>query len=246
MPQVQRAGQRRSASSGFRDTPELGMFSERGSASMIGRTRAKSASRLIATSLVLLLQAFGRLAVCQQVPMTIDRAVQQALDRYPSVKVSTEQVFAAAAAVKLARTSYLPRADFLGQVNRATHNNLFGLILPQTGLPVISSISGPVLGTNSLDSVWGTTVGALVSWEPFDFGLRNANVQLAKSAKDLAGAQLDVTKLQVAATTADTFLTVLAAQQTATVAQAGVERAKVLDKVVEALVRNQLRPGADA
>src|SRR6266704_2091198 len=87
-------------------------------------------------------------AIAQQTPLTLEQAVQQALSKYPAVRVSQEQVSAAAAAIKLARTSYLPRADFLGQANRATHNNVFGMLLPQT---VISPISGPVLGTNSLD-----------------------------------------------------------------------------------------------
>ena len=189
---------------------------------------------------------FSAFAFSQQAPLTIDQAVQQALARYPSIRVSTEQVSAAAAAIKLARTAYLPRVDFLAQVNRATHNNVFGLLLPQNTLPVISNVSGPVLGTNSLGNVWGTTVGTLVSWEPFDFGLRDSTVQLARSAQDVAGAQLNVTKLQVAAIAADAFLTILAAQQTVTAAQAGVARAKVLDGVVEAQVKSQLRPGADA
>jgi hypothetical protein len=57
----------------------------------------------------------------------------------------------------------------MGQVNRATHNNVFGMMLAPS---IISPISGPVLRTNSLDTVWGSAVGVLVSWEPFDFGLR--------------------------------------------------------------------------
>src|SRR5207247_1818506 len=112
----------------------------------------------------------------QQVPLTLDQAVQQALNNYPAVRSSLEQVLAAAAGIRLARTSYLPRADFLGQANRATHNNVFGMLLSQ---PIISPISGPVLGTNSLNSVWGSAVGVLVSWEPFDFGLRRANIEAA-------------------------------------------------------------------
>src|SRR4051812_18133274 len=101
--------------------------------------------------------------------MTIAQAVDNALKTYPSISVSQEQINAAAAAIDLARTSYLPRIDSLAQVNRATRNNVFGLLLPQS---VVPSISGPVLGTNSSDSVWGSAIGALVTWEPFDFGLR--------------------------------------------------------------------------
>src|SRR5438552_4335323 len=113
----------------------------------------------------------------QEVALTLDQAVERAVSTYPAVRVSLEHVSAAAAGIRLARTSYLPRADFLGQANRATHNNIFGMILSQ---PVISPISGPVLGTNSLNSVWGSAVGLLVSWEPFDFGLRKAIVEVAK------------------------------------------------------------------
>src|SRR2546421_4179604 len=86
-------------------------------------------------------------ATAQQRPLTIQDAVRESLAKYPAVRSSLEQVSAAAAAINLARTAYLPRADFLGQMNRATHNNVFGLLLPQS---VIPSISGPVLRTNSL------------------------------------------------------------------------------------------------
>jgi outer membrane protein len=193
-----------------------------------------------AVLLLILAQASG---LAQQPPLTIDRAVQQALDKYPAIRSSVEQVSAAAAAIRLARTAYLPRADFLGQVNRGTHNNILGLLLPQS---VISPITGPALGTNTFGSVWGTAVGSLVSWEPFDFGLRKANVELATSGRQRLSAQVNVTKLQVATAAADAFLTILAAQETVTAAKAGVERATVLNQIVEVLVKNQLRPGADA
>ena len=76
--------------------------------------------------------------------MTLEQVVNDAATRYPSVRASQEDVSAAAAAINVARTAYLPRADFGAQLNRATHNNVFGLMLPQS---VIPSISGPVLGT---------------------------------------------------------------------------------------------------
>ena len=179
----------------------------------------------------------------QETTLTLGQAVQQALNQYPAVRSSLEQVSAAAAGINLARTAYLPRADFLGQANRATHNNVFGLILPQS---VIPTISGPAQGTNSLSTVWGSAAGTLVSWEPFDFGLRQASVNTAKAARDRAMAEVDVTRLQVSTAAADAFLTIMAAQQTVIAARAGVERARVLDQVIETLATNQLRPGADA
>ncbi len=186
---------------------------------------------------------FGVFAWAQKAALRLDQAVEQAVEKYPSVRSSLEQVSAAAAAINLARTSYLPRADFSGQINRGTHNNVFGLLLPQS---VIPSISGPVLGTNSLNSVWGSAAGTLVSWEPFDFGLRQASVGVARATRDRAAAEVNVTKLQVAAAAADAFLTIIAAERTVAAAQAGVERSRVLNQVIGTLAQNELRPGADA
>ena len=175
--------------------------------------------------------------------LTLEQAVDQAMTRYPAVRASLQQVSAAAAGINLARTNYLPRADFMGQLNRATHNNVFGMMLAPS---IISPISGPVLRTNSLDSVWGSAVGVLVQWEPFDFGLRRANVGIAQSARDAANAQVAVTRLQAGTAAADAYLTIAAAEQTVLAARAGVERARVLDQSVGTLARNELRPGADA
>jgi outer membrane protein TolC len=169
--------------------------------------------------------------------------VDSALKTYPSISVSQEQINAAATAIDLARTSYLPRIDTLATVNRATRNNVFGLLLPQS---VIPSISGPVLGTNNAESVWGSAIGALVTWEPFDFGLRSANVSAATAAKAHSEASSKRTQLEVAVATADAYLTLVAAEETIQAAQAGVDRSQVLARIVRAQVDAQLRPGADA
>lgn len=175
--------------------------------------------------------------------LNLQQAVEQAAAKYPSVRVSTEQAAAAAAAINLARTSYLPRIDMLGQVNRATRNNVFGLLLPQT---VIPSISGPALYTNTLSSVWSSVVGTLASWEPFDFGLRAANVEAAEASSRRAQASVARTRFEVQSLAADNFLTLLAAQQLVVTARASVERAETVRQIVDALVKTELRPGVDA
>ncbi|HUQ95715.1 MAG TPA: TolC family protein [Bryobacteraceae bacterium] len=175
--------------------------------------------------------------------LTLQQAVDQSLEKYPAVRVSLEQVSAAAAQVQLARTSFLPKADFLSQLNRASRNNVFGMLLPQSTIP---AISGPALLSNSLTNVWGSAVGILVSWEPFDFGLRKANVNTADVARRRAEAGVEKTRLEVAATAADAYLTILAAQQMVLSAKAIVERGRQTETVVSALVRAELRPGADA
>jgi len=183
------------------------------------------------------------MACGQPSTLTLTQAVESALRNYPSVRVSQEQINAAAAGIDLARTAYLPRVDALAQVNRATRNNVFGLLLPQS---IIPSISGPVLGTNNSGTAWGSALGALVSWEPFDFGLRRSNAAVAEASRAQSQAALQRTEFEVAAVTADAYLTLAAAQETVQAAQAGVDRAAAILKTIDALVNAQLRPGADA
>jgi outer membrane protein TolC len=143
----------------------------------------------------------------------------------------------------VARSAYLPRLDSLWQSNRATANNIFGQLLPQSLIP---AMSGPVLPTTTAQSVWGSATGALFSWEPFDFGLRHASLVSAESGLTLARAGETLTRLDVQSAVASAFLGVLAAQRAVTAAEADFDRRDVLRRTVQTLVDNQLRPGADA
>ncbi len=173
---------------------------------------------------------------------TLAEAVDFALANYPAVQAVLQRAAAARAGVSVAQTEYLPRTDLLWQENRATDNNVTGLVLPQS---VIPSISGPVKGTTSYSSVWGSAAGALFSWEPLDFGLRHAGVDLARAVSAQANAGVNITRLDVATATADACLSVLAAEQVVQAAKANVERLEVFATAVHSLVKNQLRPGAD-
>jgi outer membrane protein len=190
---------------------------------------------------VVMALALGGLAAAQS--LTLEQAVQQAVDRYPSIKVSREQASAAAAGIALARTSYLPKVDFTSQVNRATRNNIYGMLLPQS---VIAPISGPPVREATGSSVFGSAIGLHVAWEPFDFGLRKSTVEAAESARRQADAAMERTRFDVATSAATAFLTILAAEETVKAADAGIERAKVVDDIVAALVKAELRAGADS
>lgn len=175
--------------------------------------------------------------------LTLEEAVDFALKNYPAVHASLERVKAAQAGIGLARTSYLPRADMVWQTNRATDNNITGLVLPQS---IIAAISGPVPATTSNRSAWGSAAGLLFSWEPFDFGYRGARVDAARAARDQANGEASLTRLDVAVATVNAYLTVLASERTVHAAEADVQRRETFDKAVRVLVDNQLRAGADA
>jgi outer membrane protein len=175
--------------------------------------------------------------------LTIDQAIEYAAAHYPSIRAALEQANASAAGVGVARAAYLPRLDALWQSTRGTANNVFGQVLPQS---VIPSLTGPVLPEASGGSVWGSATGALLSWEPFDFGLRHRTVAGAEAGVAQARAAQSLTRLSVQAGVAQSFLAKLAAQRAVRAAEADLDRRMVLARSVRALVDNQLRPGIDA
>lgn len=178
-----------------------------------------------------------------QGPLTLATAVRLAARNYPAIRASLAEVEAARSGVDLAKTAYLPHAGLRLGVNRATRNNVFGLIFPNS---VIPGISGPVQTESTFSSLFGTSAGVLFSYEPFDFGLRQANVRVAEAARTWAEAGRAVTEHDVALAAADSYLLAVANRLAVQAAEANVERMQVFRDSVGALAQNGLRPGADA
>lgn len=174
--------------------------------------------------------------------LTLDAALQYAVDHYPTVRGALEQVNAAQAGVDLARSARLPRLDAVWQLNRATANNVYGQLLPQS---IIPAISGPVLAA-SADNAWGSAVGGLLSWEPVDLGLRDATVREAEAGVRRAQSGEAVARLTVQHAVGVAYLGVVSAELAVTAATADVQRREVLARAAHVLVDNQLRPGAEA
>ena len=178
-----------------------------------------------------------------QPKLSLAQAIALAEKNYPRIRASVEQQVAAQGGVSVARTAYLPRTDILWQTNRATANNVYGLLLPQG---VVPSISGPVLAADNGRSAWSSAGGALVSWQPFDFGLRRAQVNSAQQGATAATAGLNLTRLDVEVATANAYLDLVTAEQLLGIARANLDRLQVFANAVHVLVDNQLRAGADA
>jgi len=176
-------------------------------------------------------------------PFTLDYALQYALEHYPSVRAALEQVNASVANLGVASSAYLPRLDALWQTNRATANNVFGQLMPQS---VIPALSGPVLTSSSMGGVWGSATGGLLSWEPVDFGLRGAMVRESQAAVTRARADAGLNRLTVQYAVGQAFLVAVSAQQAVAAAVADVQRREVLATAAHTLADNQLRPGAEA
>ena len=127
-------------------------------------------------------------------PLTVGQAVQRALRNYPSVRVSQEQINAAAAGIRLARTAYLPHAGRArpGQP-RHPQQRLRPAAAPEhASLRFPARCSAPTISAPT----WGRALGVLVSWEPFDFGLRRANLAVASALEAESEAALKRTAVR--------------------------------------------------
>ena len=192
--------------------------------------------------LVLALTASAAPALAQTAgPLTIGEVIAAAETAHPGPAEAAARADAAAAAVDLARAAYLPKLDAMWQVTRASRNNVFGAFFPQNVIP----ISGPVLGTDSFESAWGTATGLVFSAEVFDFGRRGAQGREARAGRDAATAHAEAARLAAGVRAADLFLTTAGAEKVVEADTTTVTRLVQLRTAVGALVSADLRPGAD-
>lgn len=174
--------------------------------------------------------------------LTLTGAIELAQKNYPSIRSATLKSEAAGEGITQAKTAYIPHVDMMFDENYGTANNITGFLAPQN---IVPNISGAVRNHNNFLGGFGFTSGALVSWEPFDFGLRKAQVNVARSATTQSQLQVAVTRLDVESRAADAFLSVLAAQQVEKAARAKVERFKVFLATVKVLAQKDLKAKTD-
>ncbi len=175
-------------------------------------------------------------------PFTIERAIEEAANRYPAIRAAEAQRESAKNAISIAQAAYLPRADMVWQLNRATTNKANLTPLGQSVVPIPTEPARDTTG----HSDWNTLTGVLFSWQPFDFGVRRAQVGVARFGYESARHAADLTRLDVESAAAGAFLDVVSARQLVKVQQANVERMEAFSHSIHVLVDNTLRPGADA
>jgi outer membrane protein len=175
--------------------------------------------------------------------LTLEQVIETADANYPAIKEAKAKQKAAQGGIAVARTAYLPRTDVLWQTDRATANNILGLLLPQSTIP---SVTGSVIPPNPTRSAWNSAGGALLSWQPFDFGARGAKVEVAKQGSEAAQQAAALTRLEISTSAGSAFFDLAGSEQLVVAAQANVQRYESFDNAVHVLVDNTLRPGADA
>lgn len=205
--------------------------------------KAPTLGLVVATALSLPLAVQAQVAAnSSPSPISLADALDYARLHYPSVSAALAEKATAESDVSVAKTAYLPQVNLLWQINRSTINNFAGVFLPQS---VIPPISGPVL-PQSGQSAWNSGAGVLVSWRPFDFGVRAARVDAARDLEAAANEGVALTELQVVTATGDAYMNLAAAESLVTVAQANLDRLHAFSLTTKVLVDNKLHPGVEA
>lgn len=174
--------------------------------------------------------------------LTLQGAIEMSHRNYPAIRSASLRTDAAREGIALAKTAYLPHADLLFDENYGTANNITGFLAPQN---IVPNISGQVQNKNNFLGGFGFTSGALISWEPFDFGLRKAQVRVAQSTTKRTQAQIVISELDAMSRAADAFLSVLAAQQVVRASKAKVDRLNIFLETVHVLAQKEMKPTTD-
>ncbi len=179
-----------------------------------------------------------------QKPLTLNSCVSMSMANYPRILQQQALIQAAKTNVRLRIIKeYMPQADLQYQGIYGSHNKTTSLMFSSDVFP---ANMGPGNPSVSMRGYFYTGLGTVVDWDPIDFGLHKAKINVAKSELSQTMAGYASTKLDVATRAAAAFLDVVVAQEQLKASQANVERFDTFDRMVHSLVDSDLRPGADA
>jgi outer membrane protein len=172
---------------------------------------------------------------------TLIELLKLAETNYPLLKAKGYEVQARKDQVSFAKSSILPTLDAAYQINYATYNNITGMAVGQSFVP----ISGPPSSENTYDPVFGSAAGLLLNWEPFTFGQRKSKIESAKAYQDYQQADAANEIFQHQVRTINAYLDLVMATELIEVYNKNLERSEDNLRIVRSLTRSGLRPGTD-
>lgn len=181
------------------------------------------------------------IVTAQPEKLSIKETMEKVLHNLPQLQAYRQQAEAAKENIPLAKNSLVPDLTAGYQVNMATYNNITGMNYPGFLLPV----SGPPSTTNDLNFIPGSALGALVKWNPFTFGQRNAAIDKAAAQYKQANAAYNEQLFQYQYAAVNLYLEALYLKQLLQISAAASERYKLSLEQSLVLAKNGLKPGID-
>lgn len=165
--------------------------------------------RSLRSLLVVTLLAAPVAAQPRQEMLTLDRAIEIALQQQPSVRQQRAQIEAAQGRVDQARVALRPQVTLNATVGT-------------------SSTPERILGDGSttggfFDPALQTGIGANATWRIYDFGLTRAIIRAAEASAEAVEAGVGTTTLDIQSSVAIAFLEAIARQRLIAVAEATVK-----------------------
>ncbi|OQP42791.1 hypothetical protein A4H97_11555 [Niastella yeongjuensis] len=177
----------------------------------------------------------------QPAKLSIKETLEKVAHNLPQLEAYRQQAAAVKENISLAKNSLVPDLTAGYQVNVATFNNITGMSYPGFLLP----ISGPPSATNEMNFIPGTALGALVKWNPFTFGQRNAAIEKAAAQYKQANAAYNEQLFQYQYAAVNVYLEALYLKQVLRISEAVTGRYKVSLEQSLVLAKNGLKPGID-
>ncbi len=180
-------------------------------------------------------------ASAQSTTLSIKEALQKVQANLPQLEVYRQQALANSENIQLAKNRMVPDLTIGYQANMATFNNITGMSYPGFLLP----ISGPPSLSNDLNFVPGSAAGALIKWNPFTFGQRDAAIQKATAQFNQANASYNEQLFQYQYSVINIYLEAVYYKQLLKSLQAAIDRNNVGLEQSLVLAKTGLRPGID-
>lgn len=180
-------------------------------------------------------------SMAQPVKLSIKETLEKVQNNLPQLESYRLQAAAKKEDIPLVKNGLVPDLTVGYQVNIATFNNITGMSYPGFLLP----ISGPPSVTNEMNFVPGTALGALVKWNPFTFGQRNAAIEKAAAQYRQANTAYNEQLFQYQYAAANLYLETLYLKQVLRISEAVTSRYRVSLEQSLVLAKNGLKPGID-
>lgn len=168
--------------------------------------------------------------------------LKQAETNYPLLRSKSLDVQAAQKGIGISRSTLVPSLDASYQVNRATYNNITGMVYPQFIIP----ISGPPSAGNLMGGVYGTAASLLLNWQPFTFGQRQAQVDYSKANYQYSASDEQNEIFQHKVKVINAYLDALITAELVKVYEGNYRRAETNFGLAKTLVVNGIKPGVDS
>lgn len=181
------------------------------------------------------------ITITAPVKLSIREVLEKVQHNLPRLEAFQQQAAAAEENIALAKNSLVPDLTAGYQANMATFNNITGMSYPGFLLPV----SGPPSAGSQMNFMPGTALGALVKWNPFTFGQRNAAVDNAVAQYELTNAIYNEQLFRYQYEALNTYLDALYLRKISQIGEATIKRYKVGLEQALVLSKNGLKPGID-